>query len=406
MAVPQSFPAKIYQILENESPDIIQWNNGGLSFRIVDHGRFEREIVPKYFRHNQISSVQRQLNLYGFKCISRGEFKRSFFHPKFRQGDYDTVRKLTRYIPPKQNPEEEKTSKSAPSSEQPKKQPRPAHTSQRSNLESNGASAQFFYNSPSTDGMNRPSAQLHQNQSYMEDMALWPEVWDSMNNTHNNGYAYNSQQGPQETMILQTSMYHQPYHHHQHPVYSHSQQQQPSQHFYHPQQWTHAPTTFNINSVGNYPPQQQMVYQEQPTSNTVAGRDVINSDTSVSSLMTSVSAEDSSAPTTVAVKVEKEDAPVAAVTSKLTSAPSTSTSDGVAVSVNARNTVTVNPDFDLFDDFDLLDDVKKETVVGAAVAAEQQGVRKPAPAAVMCDASCNTILTYSKSHDSLVYMMG
>jgi predicted restriction endonuclease len=50
MAVPQSFPAKIYQILENESPEIIQWNENGQSFRIMDHGRFEREIVPKYFR--------------------------------------------------------------------------------------------------------------------------------------------------------------------------------------------------------------------------------------------------------------------------------------------------------------------------------------------------------------------
>lgn len=50
MAVPQSFPAKIYQILENESPEIISWNENGVSFRIVDHGRFEREIVPKYFR--------------------------------------------------------------------------------------------------------------------------------------------------------------------------------------------------------------------------------------------------------------------------------------------------------------------------------------------------------------------
>ena len=55
MAVPQSFPAKIYQILENESPEIIQWNENGISFRIVDHGRFEREIVPKYFRRKNNS---------------------------------------------------------------------------------------------------------------------------------------------------------------------------------------------------------------------------------------------------------------------------------------------------------------------------------------------------------------
>ncbi|KAJ1390919.1 HSF-type DNA-binding-domain-containing protein, partial [Ochromonadaceae sp. CCMP2298] len=96
MAVPQSFPAKVYQILECESREIICWNDNGMSFRILDHSRFEREIVPKYFRHNQISSVQRQLNLYGFKCISRGELKRSFFHPKFKRGDWETVKKLTR----------------------------------------------------------------------------------------------------------------------------------------------------------------------------------------------------------------------------------------------------------------------------------------------------------------------
>jgi hypothetical protein len=50
---------------------------------------------------NQISSVQRQLNLYGFKCISRGEDKGAFFHPKFKRGDWEIVKKITRYAPPK-----------------------------------------------------------------------------------------------------------------------------------------------------------------------------------------------------------------------------------------------------------------------------------------------------------------
>eukprot|EP01039_Chlorochromonas_danica_P007306 gene7306-8085_t len=94
-----NFPAKIYQILENESADIIRWLPNGAAFRIVDHGRFEREIIPKYFRHNQLSSVQRQLNLYGFKCINRGEDKGAFFHPKFRRGDWEVVKRITRYAP-------------------------------------------------------------------------------------------------------------------------------------------------------------------------------------------------------------------------------------------------------------------------------------------------------------------
>eukprot|EP01038_Epipyxis_sp_PR26KG_P007652 gene7652-10414_t len=94
-----NFPAKIYQILENESSDIVRWHHNGLAFRIVDHSRFEAEIIPKYFRHNQLSSVQRQLNLYGFKCISRGEDKGAFFHPKFKRGDWEVVRKIQRFVP-------------------------------------------------------------------------------------------------------------------------------------------------------------------------------------------------------------------------------------------------------------------------------------------------------------------
>eukprot|EP01031_Cornospumella_fuschlensis_P031766 gene31766-38395_t len=100
-----NFPAKIYQILENESSDIIRWHGNGAAFRIVDHGRFEREIIPKYFRHNQLSSVQRQLNLYGFKCISRGEDKGAFFHPKFRKGDWEIVKRITRYTPTVKKPD-------------------------------------------------------------------------------------------------------------------------------------------------------------------------------------------------------------------------------------------------------------------------------------------------------------
>jgi hypothetical protein len=53
------------------------------------------------FVDNQLSSVQRQLNLYGFKCISRGEDKGAFFHANFKRGDWETVRKITRYIPVK-----------------------------------------------------------------------------------------------------------------------------------------------------------------------------------------------------------------------------------------------------------------------------------------------------------------
>ena len=50
--------------------------------------------------------MQRQLNLYGFKCISRGDDKGAFFHPKFRRGDWEEVKRITRYSPNKKNGED------------------------------------------------------------------------------------------------------------------------------------------------------------------------------------------------------------------------------------------------------------------------------------------------------------
>jgi hypothetical protein len=57
MSQPLNFPARIYQILENESPEIIQWNSNGLSFRIVNHIRFEAEVIPKYFRRKKLRNI-------------------------------------------------------------------------------------------------------------------------------------------------------------------------------------------------------------------------------------------------------------------------------------------------------------------------------------------------------------
>jgi hypothetical protein len=134
-----NFPARIYQILENEDSEIIQWNSNGMSFRIVDHVRFESEVIPKYFRRKfilyfdsyncflkcavrflykfsnlflvfeifrkfpdkKLSSVQRQLNVYGFRSISRGEHKRSFYHPVFKRGNWELVKVMQRYVPTK-----------------------------------------------------------------------------------------------------------------------------------------------------------------------------------------------------------------------------------------------------------------------------------------------------------------
>jgi len=90
------FPARLYQLIEIEDPAIIAWEIDGKSFRIVDSKRFRSETVPKYFRHGNMASIQRQLNLYGFRCTNRIDEKGVFCHPNFSRGQYDEVRNIRR----------------------------------------------------------------------------------------------------------------------------------------------------------------------------------------------------------------------------------------------------------------------------------------------------------------------
>jgi len=59
----------------------------------------ELSVIPD----RKISSVQRQLNVYGFRSISRGEHKRSFYHPLFKRGNWEVVKQMGRYLPANKN---------------------------------------------------------------------------------------------------------------------------------------------------------------------------------------------------------------------------------------------------------------------------------------------------------------
>jgi hypothetical protein len=109
------FPARLYQVIEIEDPSVIAWELSGNSFRIVDSKRFRAETIPKYFRRKfsenswyhdfklycnatdgNMASIQRQLNLYGFRCTNRIDEKGVFHHPDFVRGQYDKVRNIRR----------------------------------------------------------------------------------------------------------------------------------------------------------------------------------------------------------------------------------------------------------------------------------------------------------------------
>lgn len=62
-----SFLLKTYEIVDDPNyDDIIKWNSQGDAFIIVKQNEFCEQILPVYFKHKNLSSFIRQLNMYGF----------------------------------------------------------------------------------------------------------------------------------------------------------------------------------------------------------------------------------------------------------------------------------------------------------------------------------------------------
>lgn len=79
------FIKKLWKMVNDDnSEDIISWNDNGDGFVIHDQLNFVSKTLPKYFKHNHLSSFVRQLNLYDFhkiQNVDKDEFQ--FSHPFF-----------------------------------------------------------------------------------------------------------------------------------------------------------------------------------------------------------------------------------------------------------------------------------------------------------------------------------
>jgi hypothetical protein len=90
------FPQKLFALLAKEPPSIVTWIPTGNAFRILDGEKFQQEVIPKYFKHTKFASFQRQLNLYGFRRVTKGDAQGAYVHPKFQAEKPELVAEIRR----------------------------------------------------------------------------------------------------------------------------------------------------------------------------------------------------------------------------------------------------------------------------------------------------------------------
>ncbi|XP_058468990.1 heat shock factor protein 2 isoform X1 [Solea solea] len=103
-----AFLTKLWTLVEDaDTNEFICWSQEGNSFLVLDEQRFAKEILPKFFKHNNMASFIRQLNMYGFRKvmhIDTGIVKQErdgpveFQHPYFKHGQDNLLENIKRKV--------------------------------------------------------------------------------------------------------------------------------------------------------------------------------------------------------------------------------------------------------------------------------------------------------------------
>jgi hypothetical protein len=103
-----AFLAKLWKMVDNPETDLlISWTDSGNSFIIKNQAGFSRDLLPYYYKHSNMASFIRQLNMYGFhKVVSvesgglKGERDEiEFAHAYFLRGQEHLLPEIKRKVP-------------------------------------------------------------------------------------------------------------------------------------------------------------------------------------------------------------------------------------------------------------------------------------------------------------------
>merc|ERR1712137_1188636 len=102
---PAPFVRKTFDIVSDPSTNaIVCWSSSGSSFLVLEEHAFQKEVLPKYFKHDNLCSFIRQLNTYGFRKVSGSKDLNSsqtvleFEQPEFRKDRPDLLANLKRKL--------------------------------------------------------------------------------------------------------------------------------------------------------------------------------------------------------------------------------------------------------------------------------------------------------------------
>ncbi|KAK9761881.1 Heat shock transcription factor, partial [Basidiobolus ranarum] len=102
-----AFLNKLHKMVGDSSTnELIRWSDDGTSFIVTKHEEFAKEVLPRFFKHNNFSSFVRQLNMYGFHKIphlqqgvlqsDEGAEHWEFSNPHFLKNQPDLLYLVTR----------------------------------------------------------------------------------------------------------------------------------------------------------------------------------------------------------------------------------------------------------------------------------------------------------------------